>query len=102
MRRVIVLHKVFWVGRHTKDEYKVLKNLSDSALENVLNDMNKPYPKWKWEVIGDYNLAKRKDRNAYAEYCLKCAADLYCKDEYSKAVGNTMLYSLDKKVNEED
>ena len=96
MKRVVVLHKVLWAGRHTKDIYKVVKNLPDDALQSTLAEMNKPYPKWKWEIVGDYNLAKNKDFYAYAEYCLRCATDRYCKDYDSASVGRVMLNSISK------
>jgi len=99
MKRIVVLSKVLWHkhpmgGGHTTTEYTVLRDITDKALQKKLEEMNKPYRSRSWEVIGDYHLTRKKDQFAYAEYCLKCAADPHCKDYDSKAVGEKMMNSI--------
>ena len=105
MKRIVVLKKLFWHkhdkgGGHTTYEYSVLKNMNDNALRAKIGEMNKPYRTWFWEIIGDYNLTKKKDVYEYADYCLRCARDRFCRDYYSKSVGLVMIAKMEQTINE--
>ncbi len=54
MRRVTVISKVIWHshprgGGHTTEEFDILCDLSDKALQKKLEEMNKPYRSNYWE-----------------------------------------------------
>ncbi len=94
MKRVTIIKKTFWKGRHTEERYEALIDMTDRAIQKKLDEMNKPYRENFWGVIGDYNLMTTTGLYGYAEYCLQCARDRYCKDRHSSAVGLTMIGAL--------
>ena len=99
MKRVIILRKLTWHkdthgGGHTTEEFTVLRDLTDKALQKKLEEMNEPYHTHLWEVVDDFHLTKKKDLAAYATYCVQCASDRYCTDEVSKALGKTFFYEI--------
>ncbi len=105
MKRVIILRKLTWHrdthgGGHTTEEFTVLRDLTDKALQKKLDEMNEPYQTHLWEVVKDYHLTKKKELEAYAAYCVQCAGDQRCKDEVSKALGKTFFYDLLKAFEE--
>ena len=98
MKRIIVLKRESWEHRHLTDRYQVLEDITDRELQKRLKEMNKPYYSNLWEVVEDYDLSKRKDIYAYAEYCVSCAANRYHRDADSRAKGEAMVKALMEQV----
>lgn len=91
MKRVTVLERAVWHGRHQTTECMELTNLTDMALQKRIEELNSGYRSNFWRVVKDFNLSRQADQYAYAAYCLSCAADRYHKDIVARERGQVQL-----------
>lgn len=74
-KRIVILERHFtsrekggWFA--SKEELRVLFDLTDIKLNEKLDSLNKPYRKNFYSVVGDFNLKTMKGKNEFVKYFL--------------------------------
>lgn len=73
MKRIVILKRSYLVRSSkggwykTAEDYKVLVDVTDTKLNNILKDINKTYRTNFYEVIGDYKVSNNKGREKFLD-----------------------------------
>ena len=73
MKRIVILRRLYSVRSSkggwykTAEDYKVLIDVTDSKLNNILKDINKTYRSNFYEVIGDYKVTNNTGREKFLD-----------------------------------
>lgn len=71
MKRIVILRRLYTVRSSkggwfkTAEDFKILIDVTDSKLDNILKDINKTYRTNLYEVIGDYKVSNNKGREKF-------------------------------------
>lgn len=71
MKRITILRRLYTVRSSkggwfkTAEDFKILIDVTDSKLDNILKDINKTYRTNLYEVIGDYKVSNNKGREKF-------------------------------------
>lgn len=73
MKRIVILRRLYSVRSSkggwfkTAEDYKVLTDVTDSKLDNILKEINKTYRSNFYEVIGDYKVSNNIGREKFLD-----------------------------------
>lgn len=73
MKRITILRRLYSVRSKkggwykTAEDYKVLIDVTDSKLNNILKDINKTYRTNFYEVTGDYKVSNNAGKEKFIE-----------------------------------
>lgn len=73
MKRIVILRRLYSVRSSkggwykTAEDYKVLIDVTDIKLDNILTEINKTYRTNLYEVIGDYKVSNNKGREKFLD-----------------------------------
>lgn len=71
MKRITILRRLYTVRSSkggwfkTAEDFKILIDVTDSKLDNILKDINKTYRTNLYEVIGDYKVSNNTGREKF-------------------------------------
>lgn len=71
MKRITILRRLYTVRSSkggwfkTAEDFKILIDVTDSKLDNILKDINKTYRTKLYEVIGDYKVSNNTGREKF-------------------------------------
>lgn len=71
MKRIVILRRLYTVRSSkggwfkTAEDFKILIDVTDSKLDNILKDINKTYRTNLYEVIGDYKVSNNTGREKF-------------------------------------
>lgn len=71
MKRITILRRLYSVRSSkggwykTAEDYKIIVDVTDSKLNNILKDINKTYRSNFYEVIGDYKVTNNAGREKF-------------------------------------
>lgn len=73
MKRITILRRLYTVRSSkggwfkTAEDFKILIDVTDSKLDNILKDINKTYRTNLYEVIGDYKVSNNTGREKFID-----------------------------------
>lgn len=95
MKRIVILRRLYTIRSSkggwykTAEDYKVLIDVTDIKLNNILKDINKTYRTNLYEVIGDYKVSNNAGREKFIKDYLNLhrgRKDLKIKDLVHKVL----------------
>lgn len=94
MKRIVILKRSYLVRSSkggwykTAEDYKILVDVTDSKLNNILKEINKTYRSNFYEVIGDYKVTNNAGREKFINFTS------YRKQFYLKDLARKVLEEL--------
>ena len=73
MKRIVILRRLYSVRSSkggwykTAEDYKILVDVTDIKLDNILKEINKTYRTNFYEVIGDYKVSNNTGREKFLD-----------------------------------
>lgn len=95
MKRIVILRRLYSVRSSkggwykTAEDYKILIDVTDTKLDNILKEINKTYRTNFYEVIGDYKVSNNAGREKFIKDYLNLhrgRKDLKIKDLVHKVL----------------
>lgn len=98
MKRITILRRLYSVRSSkggwfkTAEDFKILVDVTDSKLDNILKELNKTYRTNLYKVIGDYKVNNNKGREKFLYDYINF--NTYRKQFYLKDLARKVLDEL--------